>query len=1083
MKGDFSRSTFRRNKHYDGVRLQQGRVLLDAEMNELVDVQNYLRTTTARDIIGPAGAPRYDDGFAVHWADANVAFTSGRFYVDGILCESEGETIRVTPPGTPAADIILEQWSADATLLAKDRFIEVIGRDAANLRKTAILKINLADAATRKLTMGNVFAGFTKLDAIRTTNTYLTQPDYPKPAQTQVVASKTQVIAGAYLVWLDVWQRHITHLEDPLIREIALGGPDTTTRTKTLWQVRLEPNVTDCKTFVPPASTGRMAARDNKPAGPPQQCEISPQAGYRRLENQLYRVEIHTPGTRTTARFKWSRENGSVVFAIENAVPGHPDQLKLRAIGRDDVLRLQQNDVVELIDDVKELDGTPGTLLTVTTPPAESDRIVTLSANATNVDLTKNPRLRLWQSGETQLGGGAFVALEDGVEVRFEPGNYRTGDAWMIPARTAISDETGHIEWPADGVGNPLALPAEAIVHHFAPLATIDATGKVTHDCRPLFAPITAPDLFYLAGDGQEVSLANPRLPQNLEVLVSNGAPVAGAKVEFRVTNGAGNVSTVADTNPGATLVVTTGVDGKAACIWRTDLTAIRQTVTARLIELEAKDYVPELPAIAFNAWIKYAKNVVYEPGACAFLNGTSTVQEALDKLCNRPSGGGICTLVLTPEMDWRKAILDLPLDRDAEICFGVGVFELAETLKLGGRRRLTLNGTGKGSRIVSADVAELVVFEGNTDVIVRDLSFESAVVGEGAPAHPQFPALVSVLKSAAVLFEDVGFRSRDGEKKAMSCLSILSSTEARISRCSFDIGGEQIGLVVHGTPIVQVESCRFSGPPRARGGALPREALAEIYRDLRFNQSAPNHNVLVQLGDQRASFIAPAEEAAEWRNLPQFAGDIRGQTAAAAFLDTFAARLVDDRLLVRQFPNASRRVRGIVTAFADTRAAEAMVVLSASTAVTVRDNVIERVARGILAGAHYADNVRQIDEIARLFIADNSVSLVFRGQDIRNEHGIDIGSCGHLTARGNTIEADNLNDASIIMGFFIEGEMGVLAVVRDNQTRRCGIGFHARGTNFTTDRAVKWLLADNAVIDRFSKVTEATNFNHTTTI
>ncbi|HEX6640629.1 MAG TPA: DUF6519 domain-containing protein, partial [Thermoanaerobaculia bacterium] len=388
MKGDFSRSTFRRKEHYDGVRLQQGRVLLDAEMNELVDVQNYLRTTTARDIIGPAGAPRYDDGFAVHWADANIAFTSGRFYVDGILCESEGETIRITPPGTPAADIILERWSADATLLANDRYIEVIGRDVANLRKSAILKINAADAATRKLTMGNVFAGFSKLDAIRTTNTYLTQPDYPNPAQTEVVAAKTRVKAGAYLVWLDVWQRHITHLEDPLIREIALGGPDTTTRTKTLWQVRLEPNVTDCKTFVRPSSTGRMAARDNKPAGPPQQCEISPQAGYRRLENQLYRVEIHTPGTRATARFKWSRENGSVVFAIESAVAGHPDQLQLRTIGRDDVLRLQQNDVVELIDDVKELDGTPGTLLTVMTPPAESDRIVTLSANATNVDLT-----------------------------------------------------------------------------------------------------------------------------------------------------------------------------------------------------------------------------------------------------------------------------------------------------------------------------------------------------------------------------------------------------------------------------------------------------------------------------------------------------------------------------------------------------------------------------------------------------------------------------------------------------------------------------------------------------------------------
>jgi hypothetical protein len=1082
MKGDFSRSTFRRNKHYDGVRLQQGRVLLDAEVNELVDVQNYLRTTTARDVIGPAGAPRYNDGFAVHWADANLAFTGGRFYVDGILCESEGETIRVTAPGTPAADVILDQWSADATLLANGRFIEVIGRDAANLRKTAILKINLADAATRKLTMGNVFAGFAKLDAIRTTNTYLTQPDYPNPAQTEIVASKTQVKAAAYLVWLDVWQRHITHLEDPLIREIALGGPDTTTRTKTLWQVRLEPNVTDCKTFVPPSSTGRMAARDNKPAGPPQQCEISPQAGYRRLENQLYRVEIHTPGTRATARFKWSRENGSVVFAIESAVPGHLDQLKLRAIGRDDVLRLQQNDVVELIDDVKELDGTPGALLTVTTPPAESDRIVTLSANATNVDLTKNPRLRLWQSGETQLGGGAFVALEDGVEVRFEAGNYRTGDSWTIPARTAISDETGHIEWPADGVGNALALPAEAIVHHFAPLATIDATGKVTHDCRSLFAPITAPDLFYLAGDGQEVSLANPKLPQNLEVLVSNGAPVAGAKVEFRVTNGAGNVSTVADTNPGTTLIVTTGVDGKAACIWRTDLTAIRQTVTARLIELEAKDYVPELPPIAFNAWIKYAKNVVYEPGACTFLNGTSTVQEALDKLCNRPSGGGICTLVLTPDMDWPKAILDLPQNRDAEICFGVGVFELAETLRLGGRRRLTLTGTGKGSRIVGKGIGELVVFEGNTDVVVRDLSFESEVVPppQATITDLALPGVVAVLKSTDALFEDVRISCGDRAEKGIACLIFNTmTTEARVSRCEFDVGSEQVGIVAQRTNTVQIESCRFTGPARARIEDLPLRALPELLPELAFAPTE-RHNVTLNFETERIAFRVSEAEAKEWNRFPPLR-IVPAGTSPEAVQPTLLRFIA--RLPAGDFPFAARRIEPIVARFTAANAAEAIVVVRAGTAVSIADNVIAKFARGMLLGAHYVNDQRVIDANLRVFVVDNTVLLTVRtDRDSKTEHGIDIGSCRHLTVRGNHVEADRRN-AGQVFGMNIEGDFGVFAIARDNQVTHFTFGFNAVGAPDPGSEKRKWLLADNVADDVNEKVTAATNFNHSTTM
>ena len=36
MKGDFSRSTFRSANHYSGVRLQQGRVLLDGTVADLL---------------------------------------------------------------------------------------------------------------------------------------------------------------------------------------------------------------------------------------------------------------------------------------------------------------------------------------------------------------------------------------------------------------------------------------------------------------------------------------------------------------------------------------------------------------------------------------------------------------------------------------------------------------------------------------------------------------------------------------------------------------------------------------------------------------------------------------------------------------------------------------------------------------------------------------------------------------------------------------------------------------------------------------------------------------------------------------
>src|SRR6516164_1165474 len=44
-----------------------------------------------------------------------------------------------------------------------------------------------------------------------------------------------------YLVYLDVWERHVSALEDDTIREVALGGPDTTSRRQIIWQVRVMP--------------------------------------------------------------------------------------------------------------------------------------------------------------------------------------------------------------------------------------------------------------------------------------------------------------------------------------------------------------------------------------------------------------------------------------------------------------------------------------------------------------------------------------------------------------------------------------------------------------------------------------------------------------------------------------------------------------------------------------------------------------------------------------------------------------------------------------------------------------------------
>ena len=66
---------------------------------------------------------------------------------------------------------------------------------------------------------------------------YDKQPDFPgAPPIAPLFGDKKLGI-----VYLDVWTRHITALQDPAIREVALGGADTTTRLKTVWQVKVLP--------------------------------------------------------------------------------------------------------------------------------------------------------------------------------------------------------------------------------------------------------------------------------------------------------------------------------------------------------------------------------------------------------------------------------------------------------------------------------------------------------------------------------------------------------------------------------------------------------------------------------------------------------------------------------------------------------------------------------------------------------------------------------------------------------------------------------------------------------------------------
>lgn len=322
------------------------------------------------------------------------------------------------------------------------------------------------------------------------------QPDYPVKAENQ---------AGRHLLYLDVWERHLCADEAPWEREVALGGPDTSSRSKLVWQAKLvgelpgqfsAPSVR--KNFpslvgrLQPEHRGLLSARAKAPTGMADPCIMPPDSRYRGPENQLYRVEIHDAGLEETATFKWSRDNGSVVFPVRTA---QGTEVRVERLSIDPRFTLKPGDWVELVDDAVTLRGETGRLLEVGgVDPDELVITVILPAGddplpGYDEEATTHPLLRRWdqRSAAVAIEEGTWLDLEDGVQVKFDPAavdeadpgqHYRTGDYWQIPARVA----TGDVEWPDDAAGQPLAVRPHGIEHHYAPLAlvTFDAAGAAT---------------------------------------------------------------------------------------------------------------------------------------------------------------------------------------------------------------------------------------------------------------------------------------------------------------------------------------------------------------------------------------------------------------------------------------------------------------------------------------------------------------------------------------------------------------------------------------------------------------------------
>ncbi|MDH1057090.1 DUF6519 domain-containing protein [Aquipseudomonas alcaligenes] len=457
MSFDLSRIRFDVRRDFLGVVMQQGRVQLDADWNEWVAQLARRIQAGSLDTYGGNVVPRITpDGFRIEAGGGSFSIGVGRIYVDGLLAENHGAAPNVWEP----------------------RLAEQVGSNPLN---------------------------------------YASQPYYPNPPALPQ--------GGPHLVYVDVWQREVTAVQAPDLVEKAVGV-DSTGRLQTVWQVKVLANVgnSTCATededvpgwlALTAPSAARLSTSTGVPNFEPDPCQVPPAAGYRGLENQLYRVEVHRGGALGTATFKWSRDNATVASRVSHINPAR-DRITVESIGRDDVLRFHDGDWVEVTDDWRELHNLPGELRRIRVAGGVDEGARTLQfdlalpagmfpANAQQAtDPARNTRVRRWDqaglvrrengsqvldlnvpgaAGDIQIpAAGTRLFLEHGILVEFglapAGGQFKSGDHWVFAARTVDAS----IELLNQS-------PPLGIHHHYARLAMINFPDQET-DCRVLWPPI-----------------------------------------------------------------------------------------------------------------------------------------------------------------------------------------------------------------------------------------------------------------------------------------------------------------------------------------------------------------------------------------------------------------------------------------------------------------------------------------------------------------------------------------------------------------------------------------------------------------
>lgn len=466
--------------------MQQGRVILDRDFNALNEALSHTIDADALDVIGPSGTP--NDGFAIS-----------------------------IPPSSPPSSHPLDFLISPGTMYVGGQ------------------RVIFPAPAAGQLPLS-----------------YFNQPDWPEADQsgnTGLFEPELFEKQMREFVYLHLWEHEVSAVEDPELKDVALGGADTSQRLRLIRRVKRTPGGRiDCGTglenmrlawgrlgllFDPntmrlvPQATLQVSFTQARTTTDP--CDPTFRGGYLGADNQLIRVQLsdggNGPGSPVT--LLWGYDNAS--FIHRAVVSADRITVQLSPSPVDAFHSPQAGQVVEILRTAAVLGSEPDA-----TDPAGTAQIVRCVAEAAGfvcaiataydpstgtvvlnqaipAAYTNDPNplfLRVWRAQLAINAAGGTVELKDtvgqgaaanpvttGVQVTIAlppSGILPVGAYWSI----AVRPSTPQGVYPESLLASP--QPPDGPRQWACPLAVIDWTGRdagsplpggqpSVQDCRELF--------------------------------------------------------------------------------------------------------------------------------------------------------------------------------------------------------------------------------------------------------------------------------------------------------------------------------------------------------------------------------------------------------------------------------------------------------------------------------------------------------------------------------------------------------------------------------------------------------------------